>query len=393
MNTKIMSTPCTAGIIVIGDEILKGQTPDTNSHFICKHLFSLGVKVKRISVIGDDLDRIAEEVSQFSQQFTHVSPELLMIQWHHTQNLSNLLQDILELQIWIPKSAKLIYGFDKKTGEKHKFPLVNHLFKNPEGKCHTSEIYVKTDEVSIAPVLNEVDEKFHRQVVLGSYPDFDHSYYKVKLVLESEKLEHLKEAHQHLVENLPNVYSIVNSQNQDEFVAAVKKAVGIIEECLEKYRKFPDHKQKLKALYIRSRLPFPEEEKFLQISCKRYNLELIHFDGKIKDMLHQLEINHPEIKAVLMGTRHTDPYADPGWPQFMRVNPILEWHYADVWKFLRSLCVPYCSLYDRGYTSLGSMNNTHPNPVLQYTDERGVLRYKPAYELMDETKERDGRNS
>ena len=38
------------------------------------------------------------------------------------------------------------------------------------------------------------------------------------------------------------------------------------------------------------------------------------------------------------------------------------------------------------------MNNTHPNPVLQYVDDRGVLAYKPAYELSDENKERDGRN-
>ena len=35
-------------ISVIGDEILKGQTPDTNSSFICRHLFSWGVKVRRV---------------------------------------------------------------------------------------------------------------------------------------------------------------------------------------------------------------------------------------------------------------------------------------------------------------------------------------------------------
>lgn len=34
--------------LVIGDEILKGQTTDTNSHFLCKHLFTLGVKVKKV---------------------------------------------------------------------------------------------------------------------------------------------------------------------------------------------------------------------------------------------------------------------------------------------------------------------------------------------------------
>ena len=33
---------------VVGDEILKGQTQDTNSHFLCKRLFALGVEVKRV---------------------------------------------------------------------------------------------------------------------------------------------------------------------------------------------------------------------------------------------------------------------------------------------------------------------------------------------------------
>lgn len=44
------------------------------------------------------------------------------------------------------------------------------------------------------------------------------------------------------------------------------------------------------------------------------------------------------------------------------------------------------------YTSLGSMENTHPNPELQQVDERGIISYRPAYLLDNSQSERAGRN-
>ena len=39
---------------------------------------------------------------------------------------------------------------------------------------------------------------------------------------------------------------------------------------------------------------------------------------------------------------------DPDWPRFVRVNPIINWSYADVWAYLKRFDVPYCNLYDEG---------------------------------------------
>ena len=76
----------------------------------------------------------------------------------------------------------------------------------------------------------------------------------------------------------------------------------------------------------------------------------------------------------------------------MRVNPILTWDYTDIWGFLRKLYVPYCILYDRGYSSIGPKSKTFPNPDLVSKDAAGKVIVKPAYTLVNNELERSGRN-
>jgi len=59
------------------------------------------------------------------------------------------------------------------------------------------------------------------------------------------------------------------------------------------------------------------------------------------------------------------------------------------------LDIPYCALYDLGYTSLGGTTDTHPNPALQVEDfesEGGKTKYRPAYDLVEDMEERLGRD-
>src|SRR5438105_3824130 len=62
----------TAAIIVIGNEILSGKTRDENSVFLAHELRSLGVDVRKILVIPDDLQTIAFEVRNSSSAHDYV---------------------------------------------------------------------------------------------------------------------------------------------------------------------------------------------------------------------------------------------------------------------------------------------------------------------------------
>lgn len=84
---------------------------------------------------------------------------------------------------------------------------------------------------------------------------------------------------------------------------------------------------------------------------------------------------------------------DTDWPQFMRIFPILDWHYSDIWDYIHTFRLPYCNLYDVGYTSLGSVKNTQRNPQLLMHNSKVLSseNYLPAYKLIDQNLERSGR--
>ncbi|KAI9508260.1 adenine nucleotide alpha hydrolases-like protein [Russula earlei] len=150
------------------------------------------------------------------------------------------------------------------------------------------------------------------------------------------------------------------------------------------------------ALYIPVPSPFPALEAFISYAARVYNLSvftcappgwavtssklstphgntLTNGSNNMRESLQLYRARFPTVTAILIGTRRTDPHGakldfrvktDPDWPPFVRVHPIINWSYADVWTFLRQLKVPYCSLYDEGYTSLGSTYDTFRNPAL-----------------------------
>ncbi|CAE6460993.1 unnamed protein product [Rhizoctonia solani] len=160
------------------------------------------------------------------------------------------------------------------------------------------------------------------------------------------------------------------------------------------------------SVYVLCPSPFLEVEEFVESSIKAYNLRLVRVSGSMRAALQAyLDTKEAEgVEAVLVGTRRNDPHGakldflqhcDPGWPNLLRVHPIINWSYTQVWQYLRHprLKVPYCHLYDDGYTSLGSTYNTFKNPALQVLTSSSLPTWKPAYTLEDGSLERAGRGN
>ncbi|KAF4461282.1 fad synthetase [Fusarium albosuccineum] len=159
--------------------------------------------------------------------------------------------------------------------------------------------------------------------------------------------------------------------------------------------------EKIQSVYIVAAHPFPEIDEFVETSSAEYSLEVARYVLPMKKGLEIYLEERPSIKAIFVGTRRTDPHGeklthfdptDAGWPSFMRIHPVIDWHYVQIWAFIRHLGISYCPLYDQGYTSLGGKKDTHPNPHLKKEGQNGQG-FRPAYELIEDYEERLGRDS
>ena len=59
-------------IIAVGDEILRGDTLDTNSNYLLKKLFSLGVRVSYLSAVGDNREDISNALKKAMERSEYI---------------------------------------------------------------------------------------------------------------------------------------------------------------------------------------------------------------------------------------------------------------------------------------------------------------------------------
>jgi molybdenum cofactor synthesis domain-containing protein len=62
----------TAGILVIGDEILSGRTKDKNIGYIAEFLTNIGVDLKEVRVVSDDEGAIVEALNALRNRYDYV---------------------------------------------------------------------------------------------------------------------------------------------------------------------------------------------------------------------------------------------------------------------------------------------------------------------------------
>jgi molybdenum cofactor synthesis domain-containing protein len=227
-----MTVP-TAAILVIGDEILSGKTDEQNARFLIGELRELGVALRRILTVPDDVEEVAAAARELSEHFNHVFTSGGVGPTHDDVTITGIARAFnrpvirhpeLEAKIRsyfgdeadesrlrmadVPEGAELIPAADLRwpvlaCGNVYILPGVPELFRRKFAAIRerfrvepffARVVYTQEDEFDIAQRLQEIADA-HPQVGIGSYPNFSTPEYRVKLTLESKDAAALEAAY------------------------------------------------------------------------------------------------------------------------------------------------------------------------------------------------------
>ncbi|MGH9839166.1 MAG: competence/damage-inducible protein A [Blastocatellia bacterium] len=218
-----MSIP-TAAILVIGDEILSGKTEDQNARLLISELRELGVALRRIVVIPDEVETVAATVRELAAAFDHVFTSGGVGPTHDDVTIAGIAKAFdgkivrhpdLEARLRshfgeridesklrmadVPDGSELIESADMRwpilaCRNVYILPGVPELFSKKflsirerfrVAPFYTRALFTLEDEFDFAGELAAVAEA-HPLVAIGSYPNFSSSDHRVKLTLESK---------------------------------------------------------------------------------------------------------------------------------------------------------------------------------------------------------------
>ena len=230
-----------AGVVVIGNEILSGKVVDTNSPYAATELRALGVTLRRIATIPDELPLIAAEVRDQHEAYDVVFTSGGVGPTHDDVTIEGVAMALGRKVIVHPdiadklrtfygdkinaarlKMAEVPEGAELLTDVSLNFPTIKveniyvlpgipEIFRskfetlkprlNADPYC-LKVVYTRVGEGTIAEFLNDTMRAFP-DLLLGSYPKIDHPEYMVKVTLESKDAGYVGRAFAHLLTVLP----------------------------------------------------------------------------------------------------------------------------------------------------------------------------------------------
>lgn len=232
--------PKTAGIVLVGNEILSGKVVDANAAYLCRELRALGVDVRRITVIPDEVTLIAEAVRAFSGGFDLVFTSGGVGPTHDDVTIEGVA---LAMEVPVVRHPALVTLLERYYGgtvteaalrmadvpegaelvaESLRFPtvLMRNVYVLPgvpeifrrrfealrerfrDIPFHLKCVFVSIGEGTLAAHLNGLLTDFPA-LMLGSYPEFSNPEYRVKVTLESRDEAYLDGALERLLARLP----------------------------------------------------------------------------------------------------------------------------------------------------------------------------------------------
>ena len=233
--------PKTAGIILVGNEILSGKIEDANAAYLCRELRGLGVDVRRIAVIPDEVQLIADEVATFSRDYDVVFTSGGVGPTHDDVTIEGVARAMMAPVVRHPllvqlleqyyrgkvteaalKMAEVPQGCELVGGETVRFPtiLMRNVYVLPgvpeifrakfdalrdrfrDQPIHLKNVYVRIGESTLADYLNRLLAEFPL-LQLGSYPELSNPEYQVKVTLESRDRGYVEQALTDLLARLP----------------------------------------------------------------------------------------------------------------------------------------------------------------------------------------------
>jgi molybdenum cofactor synthesis domain-containing protein len=231
----------TAGILIIGNEILSGKVTDTNSPYLCRELRTLGVDVERILTIPDEVRVIAREVRTLSEAYDFVFTSggigpthddltmdgVALAFGRKVERNDTIAERIARAQgkppnesqlkmAMVPQEALLIDAGDLwfpvvVVENVYVFPGIPELLRKKFESVRErfrgvpvllKRVFVKRRESEIAGELNALLETFP-ELMLGSYPKIGEESFHVLLTLESRDAGYLQRALDALLLRLP----------------------------------------------------------------------------------------------------------------------------------------------------------------------------------------------